>query len=65
MTFKTIENSVGKKAKLEFVPLQKGEICDTHASVDQLVQALDYKPSMGLEEGINKFVCWYRNYYKC
>jgi UDP-glucuronate 4-epimerase len=59
-----LENALGKKAEKEFLPLQAGDVPGTYADVDDLVEQFDYKPSTSVEDGINHFVCWYRDYFK-
>jgi UDP-glucuronate 4-epimerase len=59
-----IEKALGLKAEKEFLPLQPGDVPDTYADVKDLERDLGYKPSMNVQEGINKFVNWYREYYK-
>ena len=57
-----LEASFGKKAKKEFLPLQPGDVKDTYADVDDLVDQFDYKPSIGVKQGIQSFVNWYKEY---
>ncbi len=65
MTFiEAIENEVGKKAIKEMKPLQKGDLLETSANIDDLADAINYKPSTKIEIGVKNFVTWYRNYYK-
>ena len=59
-----IENATGKKAIKEFKPLQPGDVPATLADVSDLVKDMDYKPATPIQEGVNKFVEWYRQYYK-
>lgn len=59
-----LENSLGKKAIKNMLPLQPGDVLATYANVDDLVKDLDYKPSMSLETGIQNFVDWYKDYYQ-
>ena len=59
-----IEEAVGIKAAKELLPLQPGDVPDTYADVDDLVKDFDYKPSMGIEEGVKNFVDWYKEYKK-
>ena len=59
-----IEEAVGIKAAKELLPLQPGDVPDTFADVDDLVKDFDYKPSMGIEEGVKNFVDWYQEYKK-
>ena len=58
-----LEQSLGKKAKINFLPLQPGDVKDTYASIDNLEKKYNYKPLTSISEGINKFVSWYKNYY--
>ena len=58
-----LEKSLGIEAKKEMLPLQPGDVPDTYADVDDLVREFDYRPSMPVEEGIARFVEWYRGYY--
>ncbi len=58
-----IENCLGKKAEKNLLPLQPGDVPDTYANVDALIQDVDYKPSTPLEVGIERFIKWYRDYY--
>jgi UDP-glucuronate 4-epimerase len=60
----TLENCLGKKAEMELLPLQPGDVPDTYADVSDLVRDMDYKPATTVEEGIANFVDWYRDYYK-
>ena len=59
-----LEASFGKKAKKEFLPLQPGDVKDTYADVDDLVDQFDYKPSIGVKQGIQSFVNWYKEYHE-
>jgi UDP-glucuronate 4-epimerase len=59
-----IENALGKKAKKNFLPMQDGDVKTTWADVDDLIKNFDYKPGIGVEEGINRFVEWYKQYYE-
>lgn len=59
----TIEQTLGKVAIKEFLPLQAGDVPQTYANVDDLVRDLDFKPTTTIEEGIGKFVAWYKEYY--
>lgn len=58
-----IESSLGMSAEKQLLPLQPGDVPDTYADVDDLVREFDYRPSMPVEEGIARFVAWYREYY--
>ena len=61
---KVLEANLGKKATLELLPLQPGDVPDTFANVDDLVSDFDFKPTTTIEEGIKRFVAWYRDYFK-
>ena len=60
----TLEKALGKKAEKEFLPLQAGDVPETYANVDDLVEKFNYKPTTSIEDGINSFVSWYRDYFK-
>jgi UDP-glucuronate 4-epimerase len=59
-----IEKAVGRKAKLELQPQQPGDVEETYAAVEALQEATGFSPSTPLEEGIARFVAWYRDYYR-
>lgn len=61
----TLENALGKNAEIEMLPLQPGDVPDTYANVDDLVEQFDYKPATPIEQGVANFVAWYREYFKC
>ncbi|AEE91898.1 Protein CapI [Tepidanaerobacter acetatoxydans Re1] len=58
-----LERHLGKKAKKEYLPLQAGDVPKTYADVDDLVRDVGFKPNTSVDEGIRKFVEWYREYY--
>jgi UDP-glucuronate 4-epimerase len=58
-----LEDCLGKKAVKNMLPMQPGDVQATYADVDELVKAIDYKPTMSVEEGMARFVDWYRAYY--
>jgi UDP-glucuronate 4-epimerase len=58
-----LEDCLGKKAVKNMLPMQPGDVQATYADVDELVKAIDYKPAMSVEEGMARFVDWYRAYY--
>jgi UDP-glucuronate 4-epimerase len=60
----TLERCLGMEAEKELLPLQPGDVPDTYANVDDLVADLGYKPATTVEEGVAKFVAWYRDYYR-
>ena len=58
-----LEDCLGKKAEKNLLPLQPGDVPDTYANVDALVQDVGYKPDTPVEQGIRNFVDWYPDYY--
>jgi UDP-glucuronate 4-epimerase len=58
-----LEKALGKKAKINFLPLQLGDVKDTYANIDNVEKKFNYKPSTSVLEGVNKFVSWYKSYY--
>jgi len=58
-----LEKALGKKAKKNYLPLQPGDVPETFADINDLVEQFNYKPSTNLEEGIARFVNWYLEYY--
>lgn len=59
-----IEKSLGKEAEKEFLPLQPGDVPATYADVNDLISDTGFKPSTSVQEGIDNFVSWYKDYYK-
>lgn len=60
----TLENSLGKRANKEYLPMQQGDVYKTFADITHSTKKLGYKPNTPLEEGIPKFVEWYKKYAK-
>lgn len=64
LTFiETIEKALGKKAEKNMLPMQPGDVEATYADVESLVTDVGYRPSVSLEQGIENFVAWYKDYY--
>jgi len=59
-----IEECLGMKAEMNLLPLQPGDVPDTYADVSALADDVGYRPDTPIEEGVKKFVEWYREYYK-
>ena len=59
-----IEENLGQKAIRNFLPLQPGDVPITYADVDDLIRDVDYAPSASIEDGVAKFIEWYKYYYK-
>jgi len=59
-----LEKHLGKKAEKNMLPMQAGDVPVTYADVDELVKCVGFKPSTSIDEGIGKFVAWYKEYYR-
>lgn len=59
-----LENCLGKKAEKNLLPLQPGDVPDTYADVEELVADVGYRPDMPVEQGVENFVNWYRDYFR-
>ncbi len=59
-----LEKEIGKKAKREYLPMQSGDVTNTHASIAIAKEKLGWQPKTSIEEGLKKFVEWYRSYYE-
>jgi UDP-glucuronate 4-epimerase len=59
-----LEECLGKKARLELLPMQAGDVPATFADVGELQQAVGYKPQTPIEVGVRRFADWYQAYYK-
>lgn len=59
----TIENTTGKKAIIEYMPLQPGDVRKTWASVEKLKSDFDYSSKIEVIKGIKEFISWFRGYY--
>lgn len=58
-----VEKAVGKKAVMNMLPMQKGDVEATYADIDALSAAVGFRPDTPIEKGIEEFVAWYRGYY--
>ncbi len=58
-----LEKALGKKAIINFLPLQPGDVKDTNASTEKLSKKFNYKPSTSVIDGVSQFVNWYKEYY--
>jgi len=61
----SLEHALGQKANIEMLPLQLGDVPDTFADVNDLIEQFHYKPATTVETGVAKFVEWYKGYFKC
>ena len=59
-----LEQCLGRKAQLDLLPLQAGDVPETVADVSQLAAAVGFRPGTPVETGIARFVEWYRSYYQ-
>ena len=59
-----LEKCLGKEAKKNFMPMQPGDVPQTFADVDDLIRDVGFRPTTPIEEGLKRFVAWYREYYK-
>ena len=59
-----LERAIGKKADLKYLPMQPGDVLSTYADVEALADVVGFKPKTNIEDGIAKFVAWYREYYQ-
>ena len=59
-----LEKEIGISALKQFEPMQKGDVEKTYANTDELEEYIGYKPNTSLENGLNKFVEWYKIFYK-
>jgi UDP-glucuronate 4-epimerase len=64
MTYvKAVEDAVGKECEKEMLPMQQGDVVSTSADISKAKKMLGYEPKTRIEEGVPKFVEWYRSYY--
>ena len=61
---KSLEYSLDKKAKINFLPMQPGDVKATYANTDLLEEWIGFKPKTTIKYGINEFIKWYKNFYK-
>ncbi len=61
---KILEDLLGRKANMELLPMQKGDVFRTYADVSDLEERINFKPDTSIKEGLKHFVSWYLKYYK-
>ena len=59
-----LEQCLGRKAQMQMLPLQAGDVPDTEADMSELVGAVNYRPTVSVEEGVANFIRWYRDYHR-
>ena len=62
---RALENALGRKAKINLLPLQSGDVPDTYADTNSLTRQFNYKPATKIRLGVEKFAKWYLSNYKC
>ena len=58
-----IEEALGRKAEVNLLPMQPGDVPATYADIDDLVRDVDFSPATPIEVGVRRFLDWYRDYY--
>lgn len=61
---KLLEEAIGRKAKMNMLPLQPGDVPETYANVDSLAGAVRFRPRTSIEEGVRRFLAWYKEYFR-
>ena len=59
-----IESELGRKAIIDFQPIQPGDVKESFADISKAEKYLGFKPSTNINIGIKKFISWYKKYYK-
>ena len=59
-----LEDCLGRTAIKNLLPMQLGDVPDTYADVEALIEDVGYQPTTTVEDGIARFVAWYRRYYR-
>jgi len=59
-----LEKELGRSAKREMLPMQPGDVPATYADVDDLMRDVGFRPATSIEDGVARFVAWYRTYHK-
>lgn len=59
-----LEQCLGRKAEMQMLPLQPGDVPDTEAACDDLAQETGYAPTVSVEQGVAEFVRWYESYFR-
>jgi UDP-glucuronate 4-epimerase len=59
-----LEQELGRKAKIELAPMQPGDVPETCAEIDDLMREVGFRPATPIEDGVRKFVAWYRQYHR-
>ena len=60
-----LEAALGKRAVMNMLPPQPGDVLETCADVDDLVREVGFRPATSLADGVGRFIAWYREYHRC
>ena len=63
LTLFVIEKNLGKKAIINLLPIQPGDVPETYADIESATKKLGYLPTTSIEVGVKNFINWYLNYY--
>ena len=59
-----IEEKLGKKAEIKFLPMQPGDVPESFADIDYSYEKLSFQPKVSINEGVPKFIEWYKGFYE-
>lgn len=59
-----LEKEIGKKAIINYQPMQTGDVKTTYANIDHSIKKLDYEPKTSIEDGLKNFIGWYKSFYR-
>jgi UDP-glucuronate 4-epimerase len=59
-----LERTIGRKVEKRMLPMQAGDVPATYADVEDLTEAVGFRPATPIEVGIERFVAWYRDFYQ-
>lgn len=62
--FEVLEKCLGITAQKNILPMQAGDVVATYADIDDLIKDVGFKPDTPIEVGVERFVAWYRDYYR-
>lgn len=60
----TLQDVIGKQAVIEYAPMQKGDVLATYADINASIKAFNFQPKTDIKTGLERFVEWYKSYYK-
>jgi UDP-glucuronate 4-epimerase len=58
-----IEDTLGVKARKDFLPMQPGDVPNTYADIEDLIKDFEYQPSYNLKQGVKNFVLWFKEFH--